>query len=75
MDDNNLRKALNKWKNIADYEKALNALKARLIYLLYNKNESNNQSNLLQKYFDRWRNINTVENIREEIHNLQNSQK
>ena len=75
MDDNNLRKALNKWKNIADFEKALNALKARLIYSLYNKNESNNQSNLLQKYFDKWRNINTVENIREEIHNLQNSQK
>ena len=40
---------------------------------MYGKNKNNNQSNLLQKYFDRWKNINDLENIKEEIHNLKNS--
>ena len=39
------------------------------------KNKNNVQSNLLQKYFDRWKNINTVEKIKNEIYYLQNTQK
>ena len=71
---NNLRKALNQWKNNVDIEKALKFLNTKLLFALY-KNKNNLESNLLQKYFDRWKNINTVEKIKNEIYNLQNSQK
>ena len=71
---NNLRKALNQWKNNIDIEKVLKFLKTKLLFTLY-KNKINIQSNLLQKYFDRWKNINTVEKIKNEIYNLQNTQK
>ena len=71
---NNLRKALNQWKNNIDIEKALKLLKTKLLFTLY-KNKNNAQSNLLQKYFDRWKNIIIVENIKKEIYNLQNAQK
>ena len=71
----NLRKALNTWKNNIDIEKALKNLKTKLIYTLYNKNRNNFASNTLQKYFDRWKNINTVGKIKDEINNLKNSQK
>ena len=72
IESNNLIRALNKWKNQAQYEKALNILKARLIYLLYSKNKDNEQSNLLLKYFTKWKNIDIVDNIRKEIYKLKN---
>ena len=75
VDENNLRNALNKWKNKADIEKAIKLLKTKLLFILYNKNKNNNQSNLLQKYFDRWKNVNQAENIKNEIYNLKNTQK
>ena len=71
---NNLRRALNQWKNNVDIEKVIKNLKLKLLLALY-KNKNNNQSNLLMKYFDKWKNINTVQNIKNEIYNLQNSQK
>ena len=74
MDKNNLRKGLNNWKNKIDLEKRLNKLKTKLLYKIYDKNKNNNQSNLLLKYFNRWRNINNIENIKEEIYNLKNSE-
>ena len=72
IESNNLIRALNKWKNQAQYEKALNILKARLIYLLYSNNKDNEHSNLLLKYFTKWKNIDIVDNIRKEIYKLKN---
>ena len=65
---------MNQWKNNVDIEKVLKFLNTKLLFTLY-KNKNNAQSNLLQKYFDRWKNINTVEKIKNEIYNLQNTQK
>ena len=70
-----LRRAFYKWKNNVDVENAIKILKTKLIFTLYDKNKNINQNNILQKWFNRWRIINTVEKIKIEITILKKVQK
>ena len=70
-----LRRALNKWKNNVDVENAIKTLRTKLIYTIYDKNKNNNQNSFLQKWFNRWKNINVVEKIRSNINILKSIQK
>ena len=70
-----LRRAFYKWKNNVDVENAIKILKTKLIFTLYDKNKNINQNNILQKFFNRWRIINTVEKIKSDITILKKVQK
>ena len=57
-DKNLLQKAFNKWKN-ATNKKILRALKSKILYKIYEKNNSNLNNlkkDLLNKYFQIWKN-------------------
>ena len=74
-DKNILRNALNKWKNKVEVEKVLKFLKTKLIYTLYDKNRNGIKANALAKYFYKWKNINTIEKLKEDIINIKSKTK
>ena len=57
-----LRKAFDKWRKIVQNEN-VKKLKNKIIYKIYEKNNSDNNKNLLNKYFQRWKNITFKDNI------------
>ena len=69
-----LRRAFNKWKNNVEVEKAIEILKTRLIFTIYDKNKNIEQNNLLQKWFNKWKNITIVEKIKDNINILRHIQ-
>ena len=58
-----LRKAFNKWKDAVN-KKNLKLLKSKLLYKIYEKNNSNLDKDLLNKYFQRWKNKTFKDNLR-----------
>jgi len=58
-----VRKAFNKWKNIINKE-SVKMLKSKLIYKIYDKNNSGQDKELLNKYFQKWKNITFKDNLR-----------
>ena len=69
-----LRRAFYKWKNNVDVDKALQILKTKLIFTLYDKNKNINQNNVLQKWFNKWKNLTIVEKIKDNINILKHIQ-
>ena len=69
-----LRRALRKWKDNVDVENAIKNLKTKLVFTLYDKNKNINENNLLQKWFNKWKNINIVEKIKKNINILKHIQ-
>ena len=69
-----LRRAFNKWKNNVDIENAIQKLRTKLMFFIYDKNRNINENNALQKYFNRWKNINKVEKIKTDINILKQTQ-
>ena len=69
-----LRRAFYKWKNNVDVENALKVLKTKLIFTLYGKNENINQNNVLQKWFNKWKNLTILDKIKKNINILKQIQ-
>ena len=58
-----LRKAFDKWRKIVQNEN-LKKLKYKLIYKIYSKNHSDIDKQLLNKYFQRWKNKTFKDNLK-----------
>ena len=58
-----LRKYLHKWRKNVDME-SVKVLKSRIIFTIYDKNTSGIIKEILNKYFQRWKNITFKDNIR-----------